>query len=98
MRWYLDLGFVGLRLVGKVWQSPPVDDIPKGSIRPASPWVAAGMDNVWCDTDLGKAHPTRAAAMQAVSDWWAGFSTTLPAAVPLPGSGSATPKSVEGDK
>jgi len=83
MRWYLDLGFVGLRLVGKVWQSPPVDDIPKGSIRPASPWVAVGMAVTWADVDLGKTHPTRSEAMQAVANWWADFSKTAPGPKPL---------------
>ena len=98
IRWYLDLAIDGVRLVGKVWQTPPVGESPKGGVRPPSPWVAVGMAAAWGDTDLGQNHPTRAAAMQAVVDWWAGHSKTLPAAVPLPGSGSATPKSVEGGK
>ena len=70
IRWYMDLAIDGVRLVGKVWQTSP-GEVAKGGMRPAAPWVAVGMAAAWGDTDLGQNHPTRAAAMQAVVDWWA---------------------------
>jgi hypothetical protein len=70
LRWYLDLGFAGIRIVGKVWQTSPPETGTKGGIRPAAPWVAVGMAKTWADTDLGNAHSTRADAMRAVSEWW----------------------------
>lgn len=93
MRWYLDLGIVGLRVVGKVWQTAPVGEIPKGGIRPPSAWCAVGMVAAWADTDLGQSHATRAEAMRVVADWWVDFSRTAPGPGPLP-----APESVEGGK
>jgi len=79
MRWYLDIAFVGVRVVGKIWQGPPPETSgPKGGIRPASPWVAVGMAAAWCDIDLGKTHASRDDAVRAVADWWARFSKTAP--------------------
>lgn len=73
IKWYLDLGIVGVRIVGKVWQTAPVGELPKGGIRPPSPWCAVGMAVAWADTDLGATHATRNDAMRAVAEWWAGL-------------------------
>ena len=78
IRWYLDLAIDGVRLVGKVWQTAPTGDNPKGGVRPPQPWVAVGMAAAWGDTDLGQTHPTRDAAMRAVVEWWGGFNKTAP--------------------
>ncbi len=39
-------------------------------MRKSGTWIAAGMLKDWCDTPLGDEFPTRAAAMQAIVDWW----------------------------
>lgn len=78
IRWYLDLAIDGVRLVGKVWQTAPTGDAPKGGVRPPAPWVAVGMAAAWGDTDLGQTHQTRDAAMRAVVAWWDGFKKTAP--------------------
>lgn len=70
IRWYLDLAFVGRVCVGKVWQGPPPEDIPRGSIRPAALWSATGMLTDWCDTQVGTEYLSRGQAKSAIEGWW----------------------------
>lgn len=68
LKWFLDVGYAGLRVVGRVYQLPAPDNPGKG-VRPAAKWKAVGMRDVWDDTALGE-HSTRAEAMKCIEDWW----------------------------
>ena len=72
IRWYLGLGIVKNRLIGKVDQLSAETDI-KGGVRPSAPWQAWGMLNDWCDTNLGNDHKSQEAARKAVMDWYKGL-------------------------
>lgn len=72
MIWYLDLAIVGRTIVGTVHQLAVEGDSARhGAVRQVGSWQATGMRAAWKDTDLGSNHATRAAAMQAVADWYA---------------------------